>query len=265
MKNTLISALFLLTFLCPCRAAEPLYAGKPLTFWLDGLNSNDPLIREESILVLTDAGPAARSAIPPLEAQIRSPQVTRAETQVSSDGQNLVSVLHSLYTSSRDFKNEINTAMKAAFGDDFEELVFPPAADQRIQLRIRWKSLRREQSASDLSDGTLRFLFLLAVLANPSPPPLLAIDEPETGLHSFMLPIVAEYAQDASNRSQVILTTHSPDLLDAFGDIQPTTTIVERHDGETKLRVIVGDDLRYWLKQYTLGELFRSKELEAMR
>lgn len=199
------------------------------------------------------------------EAPIRSPQVTRAETQVSSDGQNLVSVLHSLYTSSRDFKDEINTAMKAAFGDDFEELVFPPAADQRIQLRVRWKSLRREQSAADLSDGTLRFLFLLAVLANPSPPPLIAIDEPETGLHPSMLPIVAEYAQDASNRSQVILTTHSAELLDAFGDMRPTTTVVERHDGETKLRVIAGDALRYWLKKYTLGDLFRSKELEAMQ
>ncbi len=199
------------------------------------------------------------------EAPIRSPQVTRAENQVSSDGQNLVSVLHSLYTGSREFKNELNSAMKAAFGDDFEELVFPPAADQRIQLRIRWKSLQREQSAADLSDGTLRFLFLLAVLANPSPPPLIAIDEPEMGLHPSMLPIVAEYARDASNRSQVILTTHSPELLDSFGKEPPTTTVVERHDGETKLRVVSGDELAYWLKQYTLGELFRSKELEAMQ
>lgn len=198
------------------------------------------------------------------EASIRSPQVTRAETQVSSDGQNLVSVLHSLYTSSRDFKNEINTAMKAAFGEDFEELVFPPAADQRIQLRIRWRSLKREQSAADLSDGTLRFLFLLAVLANPTPPPLIALDEPEMGLHPSMLPIVAEYARDASLRSQVILTTHSPELLDSFVDTQPTTTVVERQEGETKLRVISGDELHYWLKEYKLGELFRSKELEAM-
>src|SRR4051794_34893648 len=82
-------------------------------------------------------------------------------------------------------------AMRAAFGNDFEKLVFPPAADQRIHMRIRWRSLKREQSAADLSDGTLRFLFLLAVLANPSPPPVIAIDEPETGLHPSMFPIVA--------------------------------------------------------------------------
>ncbi len=198
------------------------------------------------------------------DAAIRMPQVTRADTQLTPDGQNLIAVLHSLYTGNRDFKNEINTAMQAAFGDDFEELVFPPAADQRIQLRVRWKSLSREVSAADLSDGTLRFLFLLAALANPLPPPLIAIDEPETGLHPSMLPIVAEYARDAANRTQVILTTHSPELLDAFGNQPPTTTVVEWKDGQTVLRVLAGDRLDYWLKKYTLGELYRSKELEAM-
>lgn len=199
------------------------------------------------------------------DAPIRSSQITRAETQLEPDGQNLIAVLHSLYTGSRDFKNDVNSAMTAAFGDDFEELVFPPAADQRIQLRLRWRSLKREQSAADLSDGTLRFLFLLAVLANPKPPPLLAIDEPETGLHPSMLPIVAEYARDASSRSQVIFTTHSAEFLDAFGDEPPTTTIVERQNGETQLNVVSGESLSYWLKQYTLGELFRSRELEALR
>jgi predicted ATPase len=198
------------------------------------------------------------------EAPVRTPQVTRADTQVSSDGQNLVSVLHSLYMSNREFEDEVISAMRAAFGEDFDKLVFPPAADQRIQMRIRWRSLDRASSAADLSDGTLRFLFLLAVFANPMPPPLIAIDEPETGLHPSMLPIVAEYARDASQRAQVILTTHSPEFLDAFGDEPPTTTIVERHEGQTILRVVSGEELSYWLKQYTLGEMFRSKELEAL-
>jgi predicted ATPase len=132
-------------------------------------------------------------------------------------------------------------------------------------MRIRWRSLKREQSAADLSDGTLRFLFLLAILANPSPPPLIAIDEPETGLHPSMFPIVAEYARDAASKAQVIFTTHSPEFLDAFGEDVPTTTVVERQDGQTTLRIVSGDELSYWLKEYTLGELYRSRELEAMR
>ena len=197
-------------------------------------------------------------------AAIRQSSVARAETVVDQDGQNLINVLHTLYTGSRDFKHEVDSAMKAAFGEEYEELVFPPAADQRIQLRLRWKSLHREQSAADLSDGTLRFLFLLAVFANPTPPSLLAIDEPELGLHPSMLPIVAEYARDAATRTQVIFTTHSPAFLDAFGSEAPCTTVVEWTDGKTNLKVRGGEDIAYWLKEYTLGELYRSGELEAV-
>jgi predicted ATPase len=199
------------------------------------------------------------------DATVRTAQVARADTTVDADGQNLIAVLHTLYTGDRNFEREIDTAMEAAFGPDYEKLLFPPAADQRIQLRLRWKSLERARSAADLSDGTLRFLYLITILANPEPPPLIAIDEPEAGLHPSMFPIVAEYARDAASRSQVVLTTHSPEFLDAFGDDAPTTTVVERRDGQTNLKVVAGDDLAYWLKQYTLGELFRSNELEALK
>lgn len=195
---------------------------------------------------------------------IRQPAVTRLETQVAPNGQNLINVLHTLYTGDRDFKASINSAMRAAFGPDYDELIFPPASDQRIQLRLRWKTLKREQSAADLSDGTLRFLFLITVLANPHPAPLIAIDEPETGLHPSMLPIIAEYAVEASRRTQVIFTTHSDQFLDAFGDAKPTTTVAKWEEGKTTLTTLAEDELAYWLKDYTLGKLFRSGELEAL-
>lgn len=235
---------------------------------------------EESLLSLA-AGPFTQNhLIPPMQvylsswaiyhdlhvnqdAPVRQAVVAKHEKRVDPDGQNLISVMHTLYTTDREFKKDINLAMKAAFGDDFEELVFPPAADQRIQMRVRWKSLKREQTAADLSDGTLRFLFLLTVLASPSPATLVAIDEPETGLHPAMLPIVAEYAADAARRTQVILTTHSPQLLDAFKDVQPTTTVVKWRDGETVLEKLEGAKLERWLAEYTLGSLFKSGELES--
>ncbi len=198
------------------------------------------------------------------DAPIRQSAISRMEKRVEPDGQNLISVMHTLYTSDRDFKNDINSAMRAAYGDDFEELIFPPAADQRIQLRIRWKSLQREQSAAELSDGTLRFLFLLTVLASPSLAPVIAIDEPETGLHPAMLPLIAEYAVDAAKRSQIILTTHSPQFLDAFEGTRPTTTVAKWAKGETTLQTLRDKDLDYWLKEYSLGNLFKSGELEQM-
>ncbi len=198
------------------------------------------------------------------DSPIRQASVARLEKRVDPDGQNLISVLHTLYTGNRDFKHEINAAMNAAFGDDFEELVFPPASDQRIQLRLRWKSLKREQSAADISDGTLRFLFLLTVLASPEAAPLIAIDEPETGLHPSMLPVVAEYAVNAARRSQIILATHSPQLLDAFKQQTPGTTIALQQNGQTVLNVLADDKLQDWLKGYSLGSLFKSGELESL-
>jgi predicted ATPase len=197
-------------------------------------------------------------------APLRQASVARMDSRVAADGQNLIPVLHTLYTGSREFKRVVDDAMRVAFSPDYEELVFPPAADQRVQLRLRWRSLRTEQSAADLSDGTLRFLLLLAILANPDPPGLIAIDEPETGLHPSMLPIVAEHAADAAGRTQVILTTHSAQLLDAFTATPPTTTVAKWEEGETRLSVIDGEELARWLREYSLGALFRSGELEGM-
>ena len=242
---------------------------------------DDFFVEEESLLSVASGPFTNNHLIPPFQkwlssiavyhdvttgkdAPIRLPAIARMEKRVDPDGQNLISVLHTLYTGDRDFKRDINSAMQAAFGDDFEELVFPPASDQRIQMRIRWKSLKREQSEAELSDGTLRFLFLLTVLASPSPAPVIAIDEPETGLHPSMLPLIAEYAIDASTRSQVILTTHSPNFLNAFAGTIPTTTVAKWENGETQLKTIQGDELNYWLKEYSLGSLFKSGELEEM-
>lgn len=238
----------------------------------------ESVLEEESILSLTSPFTQNRN-IPPFQAYlkgwsiyhdldvssdslIRQPTITRHEKRVDPDGQNLISVLHTLYTGDRDFKNEINSAMCAAFGEDFDEIIFPPAADHLIQLRLRWKSLKREQSAADLSDGTLRFLFLLTVLATPDPAPLIAIDEPETGLHPSMLPIVAEYAVDAAERTQVILTTHSPQFLDAFKECSPKITVTKWSKGQTFLKSLKGELLAQWLKEYSLGSLQLSGELE---
>ncbi|MFL5355120.1 AAA family ATPase [Archangium sp.] len=199
------------------------------------------------------------------QAPLRQAAVARVEDRIASDGQNLIPVLHTLYSGNREFKRSLDSAMRAAFGSDYEELVFPPAADQRVQLRLRWRSLKMEQSAANLSDGTLRFLLLIAIFASPNPGELIAVDEPEAGLHPSMLPIVAELAAEAAQRTQVILSTHSADLLDAFSEVAlPTTTVTSMVEGETRLSVLDGEELRRWTEQYRLGALMRSGELEGL-
>lgn len=198
------------------------------------------------------------------KANIRREAEARNVKQVASDGQNLVNVLHTLYQSADDpdFKESIDDGMRAAFGNLYKELTFSPQAEGRIQLGVRWNSLRRVNPANALSDGTLRFLFLLTVLANPNPASLIAIDEPEANLHPSMLPIVAEYAVDAATRTQVVFTTHSPQFLNAFSKDDLPTTTVAMWDGETFLQNLQGEQLETWLQEYTLGNLFGSGELE---
>ena len=110
------------------------------------------------------------------ESSIRQARVTRHEKVIDSNGQNLINVLHTLYSESREYRDAINDGMKAAFGNNFDEIRFPPVSSQRIQMNIQWKSLKRSIPATDLSDGTLRYLFLLAVLSDPNPPSLIAIE-----------------------------------------------------------------------------------------
>ncbi len=195
---------------------------------------------------------------------MRRSATTQYEKQVSSDGGNLVNVLHTLYTDDREFREQIDDGMRAAFGLEFQELKFPPAATQQIELAVQWKSSKKPHVAADLSDGTLRYLLLLTTLAHPQPPSLIAIDEPETGLHPSMLALVAEYAAAAAERTQVILTSHSPEFLDAFTDLEPCVTVCQWEEGETILYPLVPDELRIWLERYRLGELFTSGDLDLI-
>jgi predicted ATPase len=195
---------------------------------------------------------------------MRSPTTTQFTKKLEPDGRNLATVLHTLYEGNREFKVRIDEGMKAGFGEEYDRLAFQPAAAQQIQLAVQWKSSSQPHAGADLSDGTLRFLFLLAVLSHPEPGALIAIDEPEVGLHPSMLPIIAEYAADASQRTQVILTSHSPEFLDAFTALSPHVTLCHWEDGETHLYELDSQMLGRWLEQYRLGQMFTRGDLEAL-
>jgi len=195
---------------------------------------------------------------------MRGPATTQFTKRLATDGSNLVTVLHTLYTGSREFRSQIDEGMSAGFGEEYERLEFQPAAAQQIQLAVQWKSSSQPHAGSDLSDGTLRFLFLLTVLSHPEPPALIAIDEPETGLHPSMLPVIAEYAEAASERTQVVLTSHSPEFLDAFTGMSPHVTVCHWEQGQTYLYGLAPETLDRWLEQYRLGHLFTRGDLEAL-
>ena len=115
--------------------------------------------------------------------------------------------------------------------------------------------------ASRLSSGTLRFLCLIAVLCNPESGPLVCIEEPELGLHPSVLPVVADLLVDASERTQLIVTTHSQMLVDALTHTPESVVVAIRGDEGTRLERLRRGDLEVWLKKYGLGDLWRIGEI----
>lgn len=119
--------------------------------------------------------------------------------------------------------------------------------------------------ATRLSDGTLRYLCLIAILCHPSPPPLLCIEEPELGLHPDVLPTIAELMKEASERSQLIVTTHSDVLVDAMTDQPESVLVAEKTDRGTTLTRLDAEKLRPWLENYRLGQLWTCGEIGGTR
>jgi predicted ATPase len=120
--------------------------------------------------------------------------------------------------------------------------------------------------AMRLSDGTLKFLCLLAVLLEPNPAPLICIEEPEVGLHPDAIQVVAEALVEASERTQVIVTTHSQALIDALSDRPEDVLVTERDfDNGTRFRRLRKRQLSAWLERYSLGQLWRKGEIGGNR
>lgn len=119
--------------------------------------------------------------------------------------------------------------------------------------------------ATRLSDGTLRYLCLLAILCDPTPPPLICIEEPELGLHPDVIPKLADHLVYASERTQLIVTTHSDILVDAMTEHPESVVVCEKHDGRTEMRRLVREELAAWTERYRLGQLWMKGEIGGTR
>lgn len=119
--------------------------------------------------------------------------------------------------------------------------------------------------ATRLSDGTLRYLCLLAILCHPSPPPLICIEEPELGLHPDVLPTLADLLKDASERTQLIVTTHSDILVDAMTNQPESVLIAEKDETGSKLTRLNATELAPWLEKYRLGQLWTQGNIGGTR
>ena len=138
-------------------------------------------------------------------------------------------------------------------------------AEGEVMLDVKEGDVRIP--ASHLSDGTLRYLCLLAILSDPEPPPLICLEEPELGLHPDILPTVGELLVDASTRCQLIVTTHSDILVDKLTDTPESVVVCEKHQGQTHMQRLDKAEISGWLEHYSnsLGELWSRGHLGGNR
>lgn len=151
------------------------------------------------------------------------------------------------------------------FDEDITDYKTILAGTNEIQLYITYAGLNKSIPATRLSDGTLRFLCLLAILCHPEMPPVICIEEPEIGLHPDSILVIADLLKEASARCQLFITTHSEILVDSLTDTPESVIVCEKQGGESTLRRLDPEQLSAWLEKYRLGQLWTMGEIGGNR
>ena len=174
---------------------------------------------------------------------------------------NLALVLNGFQgTSAHDRIRLVLAELKDTYRDFITRVAFG-----RVGLELKEIPFDRPLPAGRLSDGTLRFLALAAILLHPKPSPLICLEEPELGMHPDMIRLIAGMIAEAATRTQLIITTHSEHLLSALeNDFDALFAFDAGPDG-SRVRRFSREDFEGWRAEHRLGELWTSGELGGNR
>src|SRR6202040_3992352 len=163
------------------------------------------------------------------DAPARRPQVGTYTPVLASDGSDLAAAVQTIREIGSDA--ELDEAIADAFPGAGVEIV---NTDGYFELEMQQHGLLRPLKAAELSDGTLRYLLLIAALLSPRPPSLMILNEPETSLHPDLLPPLARLVAQAAKRSQIVVVSHAVALVSELAATTAAKQIVlEKQLGET--------------------------------
>ena len=198
-------------------------------------------------------------------ARAQPPSVAHNSRLLQADGGNLGQVLRYLQRNHPSEYRQIIHVVQLA-SPYFGSFVHDEEGDASKDANLKWIHVGDDGmvlASHQLSGCTLRFLCLATLLLQPPEmqPTLILVDEPELGLHSLAITLLAEMLQTASEQRQVIVATQSADLISEF---EPKdVVVVERVDGESRFTRLDESDLSEWLEEYSLGDLWKMHVLEA--
>ncbi len=194
---------------------------------------------------------------------LREPQKFSSETPMMPRGENWLSILHQQFE--MDWKADLVAALGKLTGDIDDVRVTKTSSFLMAEFRHeRPKKKAKKWFGTDLeSDGTLRVAGLLTALLQHPAPPAIGIEEPELTVHPGALPLLYDYLLEASERSQILVTTHSPLLLDYLDLKDARVFVTQRQESGTTVTPLSESHKNAVKKQLlTLGELMISGELQ---
>lgn len=170
------------------------------------------------------------------DAPARRPQVGTFTPVLASDGSDIGAALQTIL--------EIGdaAALHDAVADAFDGATLD--IGERFEVEMQQHGLLRQLSASELSDGTLRYILLIAALLSPRPPEIMILNEPEASLHPDLLAPLARLLVKAAERCQIIVVSHAPQLVAALRRGSGSQLIMlEKQLGET---IVTDDEAPAW-------------------
>jgi len=177
------------------------------------------------------------------------------------DAENLAAFLYRIHRTHPAHYEKIRDVVRLAapFFDNFK---LRPVPDKPELIQLEWLQTGSDYPfrASQLSDGTLRFICLATALLQPSMPQTVLFDEPELGLHPYALTLLGElFHQAAGPFTQVFVSTQSAPLLNEFAPDE--IIVVERTEGASAFQRLDSEHLAEWLNEYSMAELWQKNVL----
>jgi predicted ATPase len=188
-------------------------------------------------------------------APVKLPQQLRPAALPGENGDDLAPFLYNLRETNHGKYEAVEDSLRAAF-PGFESLSFPIVATGMISMTWKEKTFRNPFYTHELSEGTLRFLWLVSLLQSPSLSTITMIDEPEVSLHPELLALLADLMREASNRTQIIVATHS-DRLVRFLEPKEIMVMDIEEDGASSMSWADSLDIEAWLAEYSLDEAWQ--------
>ncbi|HID88076.1 MAG TPA: hypothetical protein EYP55_12015 [Anaerolineae bacterium] len=191
--------------------------------------------------------------------RMEQPGPAKKDLRLQREGANISSVLHTFQSEWGESFAEVEELLKAAV-PELERLLTPLTEQGQTYLAVVERGFPLRIPSWAMSDGTLRFLGQLAALLSPHPPSLACFEEPENCIHPGLLELVVDVFKSASRKIQILVTTHSPDLLNFLAP--EDLVIVEKVNGKTQCREakdVAG--AKEALKTLGLGELWTAGHL----